>query len=71
MLRRGFLATTFALPSYAHKAAHVEAYLAAVRLVFADMARWLIEAQGDEQALISRLNGPMAGPPAIQKRLVR
>ena len=71
MLRRGFLALDVALPSFAHKEAHIEAYLSAVRAVFADIAGWLEEAGGDEHALAAKLAGPIAGPPAIQRRLVR
>ena len=71
MLRRGFLANGLCLPTFAHKEQHVSVYLRAVEEVFGEMVGWLREAGGDEMQLGAKLNGPIAGAPAIQKRLVR
>ena len=54
-----------------HKPVHIEAYLEAVRLTFEDIGRWLADAGDDEKKLIVQLRGRIAGPPAVQKRLVR
>ena len=46
-------------------------FIQAVEEVFGLIAGWLEEAGGDEQQLHAKLLGPVAGPPAIPKRLVR
>jgi glutamate-1-semialdehyde 2,1-aminomutase len=71
MLRRGFLSYGTSMPTYAHKEQHIHAFIAVVEEVFGLIAAWLREASGDEMKLSSKLLGPVAGPPAIPKRLVR
>jgi hypothetical protein len=71
MLKRGFLAYGTSMPTFAHKEHHIRVFIQAAEEVFGLLAGWLQAAGGDESQLMAKLLGPIAGPPAIPKRLVR
>ena len=66
MLRRGYLATTYVVVSYAHTDAVLDTYLGHVEQVFAQLATWLHAAGGDVGACRHLLQGPIKhGGPRI------
>ena len=71
MLKRGFLSYGTSMPTFAHKQKHSDMCLNAAEDVFGILARWRRAERGDETKMVKYLQGPIAGPPAIPKRLVR